>query len=678
LTGLSSYRSTIGTGSRLGSVTITATSPPSALSDANIRTLLTASIGTILPLPSLDSQLYYFVVPQPGTSGGVAGLHSVFTVSFTHAHYGWITNNSDLDALTTIFSHELAEGVTDPEGNAVQVNPRSPTNWNEISDGEAQNYGYRLNGYRVQSFWSQVNGLFAVPIGHTQNLFISGGGSRILTINGDQLASHDDTITLDVSGGGVQVTFNGETATFDPGAISSIVINSGDGTDTINVLRTLTGMPVTINSTGTATVNVGNAGNAQGIAGTLTINNPSGSTALNIDDSADAIARTVTVQVNGTTGTITGLTPANIVYATTGVSSITLNGGSGGNTFNVLSTAGPVVNLNTGAGNDRVNLGSAANVLDDILADVNIDGQGGTNILTLNDQGNIASQTFTVAATSVTRSGIGLIGYNNVSSLTINGGNGGNIFTLLGTAAGTLVTLNPGGGTNILVGSDLDNTWTLTAINAGMLTGAAYGSAFPFAGFANLTGGAAGDTFLFSDGGGITGTVNSGGGTNTLDYSAYTANVLVNFQTSTATGVGGTIANFQNATGGAGANLLVGNGGNVLTGGTGRNILIAGAIASTLIGGNDDDILIGGTTIYDTDFVSLQALLAYWAGPDDNDTRVANLTSGSGVPLLDATTVTGNGGGNILTGGLGRDLFYGNATLDTTDWDPITETFVAI
>jgi hypothetical protein len=89
-------------------------------------------------------------------------------------------------------------------------------------------------------------------------------------------------------------------------------------------------------------------------------------------------------------------------------------------------------------------------------------------------------------------------------------------------------------------------------------------------------------------------------------------------------------------------NILVGNGGNLLMGGEGRrNLLIAGASASTLVGGSDDDILIGGTTAYDTELASLQAILTYWTASDDYATRVGNLTSGTGVALLDATTVLG-------------------------------------
>ena len=58
----------------------------------------------------------------------------------------------------------------------------------------------------------------------------------------------------------------------------------------------------------------------------------------------------------------------------------------------------------------------------------------------------------------------------------------------------------------------------------------------------------------------------------------------------------------------------------------------------------------------DTDpaLASWRQIAAYWAGTDGNTddyfARVSKLTSGNGVPLLNSTTVTGNGGGNTLTG----------------------------
>jgi hypothetical protein len=190
-------------------------------------------------------------------------------------------------------------------------------------------------------------------------------------------------------------------------------------------------------------------------------------------------------------------------------------------------------------------------------------------------------------------------------------------------------------------------------------------------------------------------TLTAGSGTNTLDYSAATGNVYVDLNplALTATDLAG-FSNIQNVIGASGGpagsyNILIGGGaigGDVLTGGNGRsNLLIAGSTAGKLIGGDRDDILIGGTTAYDTEagLVSLKAIMDYWSSSaDDYATRVANLTSGIGVPLLDPTTVTSNGGGNTMTGnngGVGElNLFYGlDRTMETTDYNSaIGEQFI--
>jgi hypothetical protein len=621
--------------------------------------------------------------------------------------------------------------------------------------------------------------------------------------NGDLTVYADQLATLDLSGtGGVLVNLNGQVAQYDPGSIRSMSVYGGVGANTINVWRTAPSMPVYVyGGGGRDVVNVGNAVNGvQGIQGPLAISNPHGSTSLTVNDAADSTARIVTLSGKGN---ISGLAPAAVTYTPNDLSDLTIFGGSGGNTFTVPSTAAaPAATLSAGAGNNTVNVGNAANTLDDILGALIVNGQGGNTVLNLNNQGEgyPNSWSYNLYADRVEPSRGGTrpftlppLSYRGVQRLVLNADNGTNLFLVWGTAAGTQVTIN-GGTIGNIIQAPLDytgrNTWRLTGPGAGTLnsivtftamhqllgsfygnevfafspggsilelsgspygsgtldfsaydqsvtvslanwtySGVAYQGKVPgvingfnaiqtilgtpgantligpnaatawtlkgpnagdvgnvhFSGFANLVGGSGADVFRFHDGGSVSGNIDGGGGTNTLDYAAYSDNVLVNLQTGTATGVGDSIANIQNVTGANGGpvgsyNLLVGNGGNVLTGGTGRrNLLIAGAAASTLLGGDDEDLLIGGTTAYDTDLASLLAIMAEWTRTDeDYDTRVFNLTHGIGVPLLDATTVLGNGGGNTLRGGPGRDLFFGNLSLDTSDWDPLSETFISV
>jgi hypothetical protein len=406
------------------------------------------------------------------------------------------------------------------------------------------------------------------------------------------------------------------------------------------------------------------------LSGALTITGTPGDDTITVRSMADN-ADFVEVLVNGRREYV-GLWSA--------LTGITIAATAGNDAINIEDTAAGVpVAVNPGEGSDAVNLGATARNLNAIQGDVIVNGHAGTALIA-NDQSNSAAQTYTITTTSFARSGSALITYDSVGSLLLDGSSGGNTFTVQGTPASTSLTLNGGGGTNTLVGSELANIWNITSRNTGTIGGAALLGPVSFTSVQNLTGGADTDTFTFADGPGVDGIIDGRGGTNTLDYSAYTGNIIVNLQINAATSVGNGLANIQNVTGsgGPGYNILVGNGGNVLRAGNGRNLLIAGSAASTLVGGTGESILIGGSTRYDMMPDQLMAIMDYWTGTDDYDTRVFNLTHGSGVPLLDPTTVTGNGGGNNLTGGPGRSLFYGNLALDKYDWDPVTETFIAV
>src|SRR5205807_2434671 len=104
---------------------------------------------------------------------------------------------------------------------------------------------------------------------------------------------------------------------------------------------------------------VGNAGNVQGINGTLNIENPNDQNILNIDDSNDGNSLTTTLSTftpNGDTpwGAITALAPANTNYEyddTAGGVAIKTGGGNGAMHVNSASPAVPLM-LIGGAGNE--------------------------------------------------------------------------------------------------------------------------------------------------------------------------------------------------------------------------------------------------------------------------------------------------------------------------------------
>jgi hypothetical protein len=231
------------------------------------------------------------------------------------------------------------------------------------------------------------------------------------------------------------------------------------------------------------------------------------------------------------------------------------------------------------------------------------------------------------------------------------------------------ITFTGGSGNNTLVGPAQGAAWSITAANAGKVGMAS------FSNVANLVGGSGDDSFKFAAKGSLSGSITGGGGSDTLDYSAWTTGVTVNLTTGTATAVAGGVSGIDNVfggagndslTGGAAGGFLVGGSGNdTLVGGAGRSILIGGAGSDTLIGGSDSDLLIAGTTTYDTNEAALLLLLREWQRPDDSySQRIADLKKGGGYngtyKLVWGTTVKDDSSPDVLTGGPGLDWFFAN------------------
>ena len=64
--------------------------------------------------------------------------------------------------MTWVFSHELVESVTDPEGSAITGTGCNQGGWCEIGDVCTANTAV-INGVTVQRYWSQVDGQCVVP-----------------------------------------------------------------------------------------------------------------------------------------------------------------------------------------------------------------------------------------------------------------------------------------------------------------------------------------------------------------------------------------------------------------------------------------------------------------------------------------------------------------------------------
>jgi hypothetical protein len=716
LAALSVYRSTIGSGSVADSITITSSNPPNPMTDNDVRNVLTTNINNgTLSNPDSDSQTIYLVIPQPGTSAGsLGGTHSFFSRGAGHnnAHYVWTRNISSLDDITYFASHELAETVTDPEGTAIQVNPRSSTNWNEIGDGQAQNYSYRLNGYLVQSLFYNSDHAYLVPTGQTQDFLVS--SSRVLTVNGDQLADPNDTITLDTSGNGVTVTLNGEVAQFDQfdffthaASVSAITVNSGTGSDAVNVLRTLITTPVTVHSLGSATVTLGNSGSVQSIQGTVTIDNPSVFSAVVVDDSADSGNRSVqldtTVLSGANYGRIISLAPAQILFKNSDIGSVLIATGTATETVNVLATG--VLGDGTGAitveghsANTTVNVGSG-NTLNNILGDLTITNPASYNRVNVNDAADSASHANVVlTATSLTGLSGGAIdfGPNDLGALAINGGSGDNTYTIADTPnsafpAGLVTTLNTGAGADsvniqgttgaltvnsangsgadVITLSDLATTLSSIAGNITLIAAATDSLVLDDQGFSSTRAFAATDRTIAWGGPAVSYaglgsvTINGGSGGNTFAVLATSASaaVAINGNGSVDTLVGSNAGNTFVITGGdtgalsgsaynsAVSFFQVGN----LTAGAGGDVFQfadGASLSGSLTGGGADilDYSACSTSVV----VDLQTGQA--TGVGGSVSGIATVYGGNGNGELGAYNLLIGNGGATLTGGTGR------------------------
>jgi Ca2+-binding RTX toxin-like protein len=115
--------------------------------------------------------------------------------------------------------------------------------------------------------------------------------------------------------------------------------------------------------------------------------------------------------------------------------------------------------------------------------------------------------------------------------------------------------------------------------------------------------------------------------------------------------------------GGDGHDVLIGgNGNDMLFGGLGRDLLIGSQDEDLLDSGSDDDILIGGYTTHDSydsaGKAAIDAVMAIWTSASSFSTRVSNLAS-SGL-LQSGTTVFDDDDSDVIMGGSGRDLVFGD------------------
>ncbi len=284
-------------------------------------------------------------------------------------------------------------------------------------------------------------------------------------------------IGLDLLGSGGGSTYNfTNTASF----YYRTYFQTGHGNDAVNVQATTGALDVG-NGGGSDTVTIGSlapslGGTLAGINGLIFVSdNPGATTTLIVDDSGDSNNRTAVVDRGSSSSSmkLTGLGNTGIIYYGLTVPSLTIEGGSGADTWDVNATAaGSTTTINAGNGSNTFVLTPSSASLGNIQGAVNLHGGTGANTLTVDDQNDASNDTYTLAVGSIARTGAAAISYSGTGSVTVNGSNTAAItYNINSTAAGTPLTLNGGSGANAFnlapSSQNLNNLAGAVTINAG-------------------------------------------------------------------------------------------------------------------------------------------------------------------------------------------------------------------
>ena len=266
---------------------------------------------------------------------------------------------------------------------------------------------------------------------------------------------------------------------------SPFVVNTGSGSNTVNILDTSAHIAINVIGSGTDTVNVGNAGSVQGILAAVNLQNPPSYNTINVNDSADTTARTVTLSTyssgGANWGSITGLAPTAINYKYFDTSSVNITTGSAADTVNVLAT-GVTTNISDG-GYDVVNVGNGGSV-QGILGTLNLQNPLSFNTINVNDSADTTARTVTLSTYSSGGANWGSITglapaainykYFDTSSVNITTGSAADTVNVLATGVTTnisdggydVVNVGNGGSVQGILGTlNLQNPLSYNTIN---------------------------------------------------------------------------------------------------------------------------------------------------------------------------------------------------------------------
>jgi len=342
---------------------------------------------------------------------------------------------------------------------------------NATSGPTTVNTGSGVNTVSIgTSIPSTVNGIQGA-------LTIIGSGHDSLSLDdsGSTVAKSGTLTTSTITGLGMGsgITFSGlslvsitlgsggNTFTIASTPAATVLLSSGKGNDTVNVQSTAAGSQTVVNTgAGTNTVNIGNSLSL--LAGLVTVTG-NGGDILNVNDTAATAGKTGQLSASSITGfgsagiNYGGIATLNLnlgayndtltISSTKATTTTNVNTGAGNDTVNVLATSGPT-NINSGTGSDTVNVGSNAPLINGgtlagIQGVLTFTGHG-SDKLNLDDSVVSTPLTLTVSGSTISASNAANVNYSGLSTLAINLGSGSDTIKVTGTSATGGTTINSG------------------------------------------------------------------------------------------------------------------------------------------------------------------------------------------------------------------------------------------
>jgi hypothetical protein len=281
-----------------------------------------------------------------------------------------------------------------------------------------------------------------------------GGLSGIVVLNGNASTAPGDVLNYNAQNSSANDTWeinsgsierDGSVQVFH-GTFEHVAINAGVGNDTFDVESTIAGTTTTINANiGTDALNVtlgsGNLGTSDG---SIAFNGEAGSDTATLWDNLSTANDSYTVA--GAQITRPGF--GGITWGTT--EGVALNCSSGGNEVDINSTLpGTPVTINGLNGSDVFTV-ATGDFDNQILANVVLNGGIGADLILLSDiSDGLGSDIYTFQNNSVSKLTSGVVSWNGVETVQINGSNNADLYDLISNTAGTTIIIDANNGNDL-------------------------------------------------------------------------------------------------------------------------------------------------------------------------------------------------------------------------------------